>query len=76
MMAIRIVMKPFETGYLWNRIRCPGSVLKDIQFNAFLYYDVFGFGKTAWLQRKEVDDFYLTLHSTHFIYGYMVSDIW
>ena len=24
--------------------------------------------------RKEM--FYLTLHSTHFIYGYMVSDIW
>ena len=20
--------------------------------------------------------FYLTMHSTHFIYGYMVSDIW
>ena len=24
--------------------------------------------------RKEV--FYLTMHSTHFIYGYMASDIW
>ena len=24
--------------------------------------------------RKEM--FYLTMHSTHFIYGYMVSDIW
>ena len=24
--------------------------------------------------RKEI--FYLTMHSTHFIYGYMVSDIW
>ena len=24
--------------------------------------------------RKEI--FYLTTHSTHFIYGYMVSDIW
>ena len=24
--------------------------------------------------RKEM--FYLTTHSTHFIYGYMVSDIW
>ena len=30
-----------------------------------------------WLEqegRKEM--FYLTTHSTHFIYGYMVSDIW
>ena len=25
-------------------------------------------------RRKEM--FYLTMHSTHFIYGYMVSDIW
>ena len=25
-------------------------------------------------ERKEM--FYLTTHSTHFIYGYMVSDIW
>ena len=24
--------------------------------------------------RKEM--FYLTMHSTHFIYGYIVSDIW
>ena len=26
------------------------------------------------LGRKEI--FYLTTHSTHFIYGYMASDIW
>ena len=26
------------------------------------------------LGRKEM--FYLTTHSTHFIYGYMASDIW
>ena len=25
---------------------------------------------------KEQEMFYLTMHSTHFIYGYMVSDIW
>ena len=24
----------------------------------------------------EMEMFYLTTHSTHFIYGYMVSDIW
>ena len=29
----------------------------------------------GWLEgRKET--FYLTMHSTHFIYGYMASDIW
>ena len=26
------------------------------------------------VRRKEM--FYLTTHSTHFIYGYMASDIW
>ena len=25
---------------------------------------------------REIEMFYLTMHSTHFIYGYMVSDIW
>ena len=29
---------------------------------------------TSWKGTKEM--FYLTTHSTHFIYGYMVSDIW
>ena len=28
------------------------------------------------LQEREREMFYLTTHSTHFIYGYMVSDIW
>ena len=27
-----------------------------------------------WSRRKEM--FYVTMHSTHFIYGYMASDIW
>ena len=26
--------------------------------------------------RKGKEMFYLTTHSTHFIYGYMASDIW
>ena len=29
---------------------------------------------TIWEGRKKM--FYLTTHSTHFIYGYMASDIW
>ena len=28
------------------------------------------------LREREREMFYLTTHSTHFIYGYMVSDIW
>ena len=27
-------------------------------------------------ERKGKEVFYLTTHSTHFIYGYMASDIW
>ena len=34
----------------------------------------FGFSKVSWEGRKEM--FYLTTHSTHFIYCYMASDIW
>ena len=28
------------------------------------------------LSEKKKEMFYLTTHSTHFIYGYMASDIW
>ena len=37
------------------------------------------FKPCQWLQKareREREMFYLTTHSTHFIYGYMVSDIW
>ena len=44
-----------------------GNVLFNNALNTF-YYDIWKEG------RKE--KFYLTTHSTHFIYGYMVSDIW
>ena len=32
----------------------------------------------VWVGRRERERemFYLTMHSTHFIYGYMVSDLW
>ena len=29
-----------------------------------------------WVREREREMFYLTTHSTHFIYGYMASDIW
>ena len=28
------------------------------------------------IRKKKKEMFYLTMHSTHFIYGYMASDIW
>ena len=30
----------------------------------------------TWNREREREMFYLTTHSTHFIYGYMASDIW
>ena len=42
--------------------------------------EIYYFNFTSWTNdcflhlRKEM--FYLTTHSTHFIYGYMASDIW
>ena len=52
-----------------------GNVLFNNALNTF-YFWLYGFSKghssSEW--RKEM--FYLTMHSTHFIYGYMASDIW
>ena len=31
---------------------------------------------TCWMRERERKMFYLTTHSTHFIYSYMASDIW
>ena len=39
-----------------------------------LYYKEIKIIKLKQEGRKEM--FYLTTHSTHFIYGYMASDIW
>ena len=32
--------------------------------------------QSGFLKEREREMFYLTTHSTHFIYGYMASDIW
>ena len=38
---------------------------------------VMGFGLLMlYMKTQEEGMFYLTMHSTHFIYGYMASDIW
>ena len=43
---------------------------RNVLFNALnaFYLRLYG--------RNEGNVFYLTTHSTHFIYGYMASDIW
>ena len=44
------------------------SINYFVQFKKYIYYTIFLPG--------EREMFYLTTHSTHFIYGYMASDIW
>ena len=41
-------------------------------YNTYMQFEVVNFSSNQ--GRKEM--FYLTTHSTHFIYGYMASDIW
>ena len=46
---------------------------------ALLIYFLFYFRKSMKAEQKKEgrkEMFYLTTHSTHFIYGYMASDIW
>ena len=47
----------------------------DLEFVLFLW--VLKINKLGWVGfEREREMFYLTMHSTHFIYGYMASDIW
>ena len=54
-----------------------GTVLFNDALNTF-YLRLYGVGHVvndhSDGERKEL--FYLTTHSTHFIYGYMASDMW
>ena len=47
---------------------------KDNKIKWFMNQD--SLWKMAYTVLKEREMFYLTTHSTHFIYGYMASDIW
>ena len=53
------------------------SAFKDIilamswSLSTFFIWDLYLF-----MKEREREIFYLTTHSTHFIYGYMASDIW
>ena len=61
-----------------NTGRKEGNVLFNDTLNTF-YLQLYGIGHMvkdhSYSERKE-GNVYLTTHSTHFIYGYMASDIW
>ena len=61
------------------RGRKEGNILFNDALNTF-YLRLYGVGHMvndhSESARGRKDVFYLTTHSTHFIYGYMASDIW
>ena len=59
----------FRVGWGWT-LQKIYSHFKVLSIKIYIYT----IKKRDWFSRKEM--FYLTMHSTHFIYGYMVSDIW
>ena len=63
----------FIYGYMASDMVKEGNVLFNDALNTF-YLRLYGVGHIVKEGRKEM--FYLTMHSTRFIYGYMASDIW
>ena len=65
---------PLDGLKVWSR----QEFILDISLFGWHYNTLEGLGTTTTVHtqqgRKEM--FYLTTHSTHFIYGYMASDIW
>ena len=56
-----------------ERERQEGNVLFNDALNTF-YVRLYGKGPLSKSERKDI--FYLMTHPTHFMYSYMVSDIW
>ena len=62
--------KLYFTLYTWNKN------IKHVCVCDFLYYFLKMSQLYSRIREREREMFYLTTHSTHFIYGYMASDIW
>ena len=75
------ILKSSLAIYNEYQIKKEGYVLFNDAFNTF-YLQLCGIGHMIKVhsdsKRKEGRNkmFYFTTHSTHFIYGYMASDIW
>ena len=72
---IQVLSRVFHVRWDFNR-------MDGRMFTFFIVSDIQSFALkqnyfiTIWEREKEREMFYLTTHSTHFIYGYMASDIW
>ena len=61
-----LTMDPGDEGQVTALIYTVGEITKHIHTAI----------NTGLQQEGRKEMFYLTMHSTHFIYGYMASDIW
>ena len=59
-------MSTTDFKFLGKNISEHVLLVSDKSFYCFIYLE----------REREREMFYLTTHSTHFIYGYMASDIW
>ena len=66
-------LRLYGVGHNYGKGRKEGNVLFNDALNTF-YLRLYGIRHMVKEERKEM--FYLTMHSTHFIYGYMASGIW
>ena len=68
-----------STHFIYGYMERERNVLFNNALNTF-YLWLYGVGHMVKDHSDSVrgrkETFYLTTHSTHFIYGYMVSDIW
>ena len=55
---------------------CPSAGVSNSSFSYFICEKKIHIQDVMSLREREREMFYLTTHSTHFIYGYMASDIW
>ena len=60
----------------WQLLDAASSVDRCMRLTGFTSYESLRSGKENYSFNGEREMFYLTTHSTHFIYGYMASDIW
>ena len=64
-----------DKGKFMNTVdidKCSNPILLDITFPGFHFKVSCLSVDSSWMREM----FYLTTHSTHFIYSYMVPDIW
>ena len=62
----------------WQRINihCPLTYQNSIQVNQYAFWIMQPRHGLQVKSSSKKEKFYLTTHSTHFMYGYMASDIW